>query len=327
MRFVKVLIPLYGGLVFVCHSSASPEFDHMIDEIKRKLQHFFPGELFSAKSVEDDLANGVILSGKEPILPYLQTALLDEKVLEVQLDGMPMVYFSRLKDDIPEPAEVEVDGEQVLILPETKEGEYLATMHHIVTLPLEPGLGNLHLRYSNDIILRMFTNTYAVEMATTFKDLTTVEDIPVLRLAFPSLARIVRNAREYRAKVPDSLNFLISLEIDDESSELDTIPVNISIRGLSFSVNKKEQKLFKINSLYSMKLFVEDELLIRINGTVKHLARIRKRSGIEYICGIEFDFRTKTHAAVIESIVAMVQRAHLKELAEKSHATGIHLIT
>ncbi len=58
-------------------------------------------------------------------------------------------------------------------------------MSHIVTLPLEPGLGNLHLRYSRDIILRMFTNTYAVEMATTFEDLTKVEDIPVLRLAFP----------------------------------------------------------------------------------------------------------------------------------------------
>jgi len=298
----------------------------MIDEIKRKLQHFFPGEQFSAKSVEDDLANGVILSGKEPILPYLQTALLDEKVLEVQLDGMPMVYFSRLKDDIPEPAEIEVDDEKLLIQPESKEGEYLAAMSHIVTLPLEPGLGNLHLRYSHDIILRMFTNTYAVEMATTFEDLTKVQDIPVLRLAFPNLARIVRNAREFRAKVPDSLNFVSSLEIDVESPEMDTRPVNVSIRGLSFSVNKKDQRLFKVNTLYSLKLFVEDELLIRIDGTVKHLARIRKRLGIEYICGIEFDFRTKTQAAVIESIVAMVQRAHLKELAEKSDASGINLI-
>ena len=298
----------------------------MIDEIKRKLQHFFPGERFSGKSIEEDLANGVILSGKEPILPYLQSALLDEKVLEVQLDGMPMVYFSRLKDDCPEPNEIEVDGEKILIQQENSEGEYLTTMSHIVTLPLEPGLGNLHLRYSNDIILRMFTNTFAVEMATTFEDLTKIQDLPVLRLAFPNLARIIRNAREFRAKVPDSLNFFISLEIDDESPELETRPVDISIRGLAFSIRKKEQKLFKINTLYSLKLFVEDELLIRITGTVKHLARIRKRSGIEYLCGMEFDFRTKTQAAVIESIVAMVQRAHLKELAEKSDATGLNLI-
>lgn len=298
----------------------------MIDDITRKLQLFFPDERFSAKTVEEDLANGVILSGKEAILPYLQTALLDEKVLEVQLDGMPMVYFSRLKDGIPVPFEANVAADTYATQYETAEGEYLAAMSNIVTLPLEPGLGNLHLRYSSRIILRMFTSTFAVEMATTFEDLAKVHDIPVLCLAFPELGRIVRNAREFRAKVPDSLNFVASLEIDDETPEMDTRPVSVSIRGLSFSVNKKEQKLFKVNTLYSLKLFIEDELLIRIDGTVRHLARIRKRSGIEYLCGIEFDFQTKTQAAVIESIVAMVQRAHLKELAEKSDATGINLI-
>jgi hypothetical protein len=298
----------------------------MIDDIQRKLQLYFPGEQFSAKTVEEDLANGVVLSGKVAILPYLQSALLDEKVIEVQLDGMPMVYFSRLKDDIPDPVEIEVDGKTLLALPETEEGEYLTAMSHVVTLPIEPGLGNLHLRYSRNIVLRMFTSNFAVEMVTTFDDLAQVQDVPVLRLAFPELARIVRNVREFRAKVPESMNFMLSMAIDDESPEMETRPVNISIRGLTFAVKKKEQKLFKIQSVYSLKLFVDDELLIRIDGTIKHLSRIRKRLGIEYTCGIEFDFRTKTQNAVIESIVALVQRVHLKELAEKSAATGINLI-
>ena len=299
----------------------------MTQEIQRKLQIFFPGEQFSAETIEDDLAKGVILTERESILPYLQTALFDEKVLEVQLDGMPMVYFSRLQDDIPDPVEADINGETVLEQPEYEEGAYLSAMGHIVTLPLEPGLGNLHLRHSSCIVLRMFTSTYAVEIATTFLELTKVHDIPVLRLAYPELARIAPNVREFRAKVPDSLNIVASLAIDDESPELDTRPVNVSIRGLSFAVNKKEQKLFKVNTLYSLKLFVDDELLIRIDGTVKHLSRIRKRFGIEYLCGIEFDLQTKTQTAVIESIVAMVQRSHLKELADKSYATGINLIT
>jgi hypothetical protein len=298
----------------------------MIDDIQRKLQLFFPGEQFSAKAVEEDLANGVIVSGKEAVLPYLQSALLDEKVIEMQLDGMPMVYFSRLKDDIPDPVEVEMDGKSVLAQPASEEGEYLLAMSHLVTLPIEPGLGNLHLRYSRFIILRMFTSNFAVEMVTTFEDLAQVQDIPVLRLAFPELARIVHNAREFRAKVPDSMNFMISIGMDDESPEMETRPVNISIRGLTFAVKKKEQKLFKINTIYSLKLFIDDELLIRIDGTIRHLSKIRKRLGIEYTCGMEFDFRTKTQNAVIESIVALVQRVHLKELAEKSDATGINLI-
>lgn len=298
----------------------------MTVDIIQKLRLFFPGELFSAKTVEEDLASGVLLTDKESILPYLQTALLDEKVLEVQLDGMPMVYFSRLKDGIPVPIEADMDDDTYLTQYKTEEGEYIAAMSNIVTLPLEPGLGNLHLRYSSRIVIRMFTSNFAVEMATTFEDLAKVNDIPVLCLAFPELARIIHNAREFRATVPESLNFVSSLAIDDEEQEMNTKPVNVSIRGLSFSVKKKEQKLFKVNTVCSLKLFMEDELLIRIDGTVRHLAKIRKRSGIEYICGIEFDFQTKTQTAVIESIVAMVQRAHLKELAEKSDATGINLI-
>ncbi len=304
---------------------AASKPEHMTDEIYRKLQRFFPGNRFSAKSIDEDLANGVILAGKEAILPYLQTALLDEKVLEVQLDGMPMVYFSRLKDDAPSYDDTE--GDAIRSMFQTEDGGYLAAMSHLITLPLEPGLGNMHLRYSQAIIIRMFTNTLAVEMATTFEDLATVDDIPVLRLAFPDLAIIDSETREFRAKVPDSLAFVVSITLDDDSFEIDTRPINISIRGLMFAVSKKEQKLFNLNNHYSLKLFVEDELLLRIDGSIRHLSRIRKRSGIEYVCGIEFLFRSKTHSAVIESIVAMVQRAHLKELAEKSSITGINLVT
>lgn len=309
----------------------------MIDDIKRKLQQLFPGELFSAKTIEEDLANGDILTSKEAILPYLQTALFDEKVLEVQLDGRPMVYFSRLKDGIPTPLDEE-EGEEATEEggegsevdagegTTTAEGAFIAAMNHIVTLPLEPGLGNLHLRLSTAIVLRMFTNTLAIEFATSFVDLAKVHDIPVLLLAFPNLARIVREAREYRAKVPDSLDLMLALEVDEDSPEVETRPVSVSIRGISFAATKYEQRRFKINTAYSMKLFLEDELLVRIEGNIRHLSKIRKRSGIEYICGVEFNFQTKIQATVIESIVATVQRAHLKELSEKSHVTGIRLI-
>lgn len=298
----------------------------MTEDIKKQLQHFFPGETFADEVLETALDNGEIVTDKEKILPFLQTALFDEKVLEVELDGMPRVYFSRLKDDVPDPIPDEVEGQIVYSQPDYEQGEYLIGMSHIVTLPLEPGLGNLHLRQSGFIVLRMFTNTFAVEMGTNFEDLAKVQEIPVLRLAFPVLARIVRNAREFRAKVPESLNFVLSIETDEESPELIVVPVNISIKGMSFSVSKANQKMFKINEPYSFKLYLDDELRASLGGTVKHLSRIRKKGGIEYVCGVEFDLPTKTMAAVIESIVATVQRAHLKELADKSAASGINLI-
>ena len=74
------------------------------------------------------------------------------------------------------------------------------------------------------------------------------------------------------------------------------------------------------------KLYLEDELLICLDGTVRHLSKIRKQNGIEHICGVKFALSSRTSNAVVESVVARVQRAHLKELAEKSKATGIDLI-
>lgn len=269
------------------------------------------------------MTRGEILVEGNLILPYLQTALLDEKVVEVQLDGLPTVYFSRLKDH---PEAVAESGEEE-DSSESREGGYLEALTHLIALPLEPGLGNLHLRNSHSILLRMFTNKLAVEMASSFVELTSVEEIPVLRLAFPRVARLVANAREYRAKVPDALNIVLVVSLDDEDdTELEARPVDVSIRGLSLSVGKKEQRLFNLFQPYSLKLFVDDELLIRIDATVRHLSRLRKRNSIEYVCGFEYEFRTKTQAAVIESIVALVQRAHLKELATKAEVSGFTLI-
>jgi len=295
-----------------------------VDELQHLLQQAFP-EPPTPQEAEAAIANGDLLVDPVEILPYLQTALLDEKVLEVQLDGLPTVYFSRLKDH-PE-AMGEAKDEEASD-GEPRQGGYLAAMDHLIALPLEPGLGNLHLRNSRAILLRMFTNKLAVEMASTFLDLATVEEIPVLRLAFPRLARLGANVREYRAKVPDSLNIFLTLTLDEqEDSEIEARPADVSIRGLSLSMKKAEQRQLKLHNPYSLKLYIDDELLIRIDATVRHLSRLRKRTSVEYICGLEYEFRSKTQTAVIESIVALVQRAHLKELAAKAEVSGITLIT
>jgi hypothetical protein len=295
----------------------------MIDDIEKQLHLFFPGHSFTTPAIEAGLKKGHILIEKGKILPFLQTALFDDKVLEVELDGKGLVYFSRLKDDYSDFIE---DEEEPASTDEYNQGDYLTALSHIVTLPLEPGLGSLHLRHSLFIVLRMFTRDFAVEMATTFEELTKVGDLPVLRLSFPSLARIIRNARQFRAKVPESLDFVVSIEFAEDLPELETTAIDISIKGMAFSVSKDEQKMFLPGAKHALKLYINDELLVRITGTVKHLSRVRKRAGIEYICGMEFDLTTQTLAAVVESIVASVQRAHLKDLAEKSDTCGINLI-
>lgn len=296
----------------------------MINDIQQQLCHFFPGQNFPEQEVEEGLEKGEIFIEKLKIVPFLQTALFDEKVLEVELDGKPRVYFSRLLDDLPGHTEEEdeiVPGED-----DYSPGDYLTKLNHIVTLPLEPGLGNLHLRYSRFIILRMFTNTYAVEMGTTFEDLTKVGELPVLKLSFPKLAKINRNAREFRAKVPEVMDFTVLIKMGEKHPTINTTPLDISIKGMSFSMTQDEQKLFIPDAVHSLQLHLKDELVAELDGTVKKLSKVRKKDGIEYICEVEFDLITPTVAAVIETTVASVQRAHLKDLAEKSDASGIKLI-
>jgi hypothetical protein len=298
----------------------------MIDEIRQKFQFFFPRENFSTSAINEGLEKGTLLQGGEALLLYLQTALVDEKILEIELDGLPTVYFSRLKDDatfLQDDASDSV-GEETSRL---SDGSYLLAMSHLITLPLEPGLGNLSLRQSVSIVIRMFTSNHAIEMATRFRELATIDDLPVLKLEYPELARIVYDVREFRAKVIDSFDFTVAIEDAEGEPILETRPVNISIRGISIGMKKKEQKLFRLSEVYTLKFYINDELMLRIDSSVRHLAKIRKRLTIEYVCGMEFDFRSKTQTSVVESIVATVQRAHLKELAEKSDATGLRLVT
>jgi len=299
----------------------------MIDDIKKQLSTYFPVQSFSDSAIEKGLARGEILTEKEEILPFLQTALVDEKVLEVELDGVPQVYFSRLKDDIPLTFETE-ESDDSLLLEEVEYnlGDYLTQLSHIVTLPLEPGLGNLYLRQSRFIVLRMFINTFALELVSIFEDLAKVGDLPVLKLSFPLLAKKVDNAREFRAKVPDSFDFMVGIGFDDELPELSASPVDIGNRGMALAVSKEEQKMFQMGSHHSIKLYVQDELQAALQVRVRHLSRVRKKVGIEYVCGVEFELTTRTLAAAIESIVASVQRAHLKDLADKADATGFSLI-
>jgi hypothetical protein len=298
----------------------------MINDIQQQLRHFFPGQNFPEQEVEEGLEKGEIFIEKMKILPFLQTALFDEKVLEIELDGKPRVYYSRLQDDLPDHTEDEEEDDFFPDEDEYSPGDYLTKMNHIVTLPLEPGLGNLHLRYSRFIVLRMFTNTYAIEMGTTFEDLTKVGELPVLKLSFPKLAKISRNVREFRAKVPEVMDFTVLIKMGQKLKTITTTPLDISLKGMSFAMTQDEQKLFLPDAVHPLQLYLNDELVAGLDGTVNKLSKVRKKGSIEYICEVEFDLTTPTLAAVIETTVASVQRAHLKDLAEKSDASGIKLI-
>jgi hypothetical protein len=298
----------------------------LFERVQKKLSLFFPDMVYTREIVAESLEAGEIFFKSIDVLPYLQTALFDEKIIEVELDGMSRVYFGRIHDDLPDLVPTEVDGETVMTEPKYQPGEYLKQMSHIISLPLEPGIGNLNIRSTNKILLRMFTTSYAVELGTFFQDITTVRELPVLRLAFPVIGRLVRGAREFRAKVPEKMDLKVLVVGKRKQNSVTTRIVDVSASGMSFSIKKNQQEFFRINEVRTFEFIIDGLMVVRLNGNIRHVSKIRGKKGTEYICGVQFDLITRSLASKIESIVASVQRAHLKELSDKSMASGLDLI-
>ncbi len=300
----------------------------LLQNIQKQIALFFPEDAYSYtfQVVEDAMDSGDLMLEPSSMLSYLQTALLDDKILEVELDGMTRVYFSRLYDDLPDLEEREEDGEILLTEPEYTTGDYLKLTTHIICLPLEPGMGNLHIRDATKVMIRFFTSSSAIEFGTFFQDLAMVRELPVLRLSFPVIGRLVRGTRAFRAKVPESMDFSLIIQGNKQRPKIQTKPVDISVNGMAIQIQKKEQYLFQEDEVCTIHCSLDGELKIKVDGTIRHISKIRKKEGIQYRFGIKFDIASRAIAATIESLVASTQRAHLKELSEKSEESGITLV-
>jgi hypothetical protein len=298
----------------------------LFERVQKRLSLFFPDMMYTRETVAESLEKGEIIFKSTDILPYIQTALFDEKIVEVELDGITRVYFSKIHDDLPDMVSTEVDGETVMMEPKYKQGAYLQKMTHIISLPLEPGIGNVNIRFTKKILFRMFTTSYAVELGTFFQDITLVREMPVLRLAFPVIGRIVHGAREFRAKVPEKMDLKVIVVGKRKQDSVTSRIIDVSASGMSFSIKKNQQEFFRVNEIRTLELVIDGMMMARLNGNVRHVSKIRGKKGTEYICGIKFDLITRSLASKVESIVASVQRAHLKELSDKSIASGLDLI-
>lgn len=296
-------------------------------QIKRalkRLQIFFPGEPYTPESVEELLAKEDVFLGLGAMLQYLQSALLDNKILEVNVDANPRTFFTRLHDAPPE-RDPEAEEEEGIKKP-YRENSYLENLSHVVTLPLEPGVGNFVLRQSKCIILRMFTSLYSVELGTTFQDVILINDVPMLRLNFPAIGRIVRGAREFRAKVPKRLDLQLTILPSRKRKKLDCPIQDVSNHGISFLVGRDGYKLLNIEDAIMVKIFLDGKLLVIIGGTIRHLSKMRAGKSLQFLCGIQLDLENKMLASAIESLVAQVQRAHLQEISQLSEDSGFNLI-
>ncbi|MDO8947447.1 MAG: hypothetical protein Q7U88_09855 [Desulfocapsaceae bacterium] len=298
-----------------------------LQNILKKLALFFPNQSpnYTLQSVEEGLDAREILIKGEDILPSLQTAFFDDKIVEVELNGIPRVYFSRIHDHTPDLEEVEEEGEIVLKEADYKSGDYLKEMTRVISLPLEPGMGNMHIRNSEKVLLRLFTSKYALELGAYFEEMILVRELPVLRLSYPVIGRMVPGVRAFRAKVPNTLNLLVIVAGKTATPEMYCKAVEVSADGMSFLIKKDEQQYFSNGESRSLQFILDEISYSTVTGIVRHVSKIRGKGGTEFRCGVEFELTTRALAASIETLVATIQRTHLQELTLKSEELGIDL--
>lgn len=297
---------------------AHDDSDKNLEQIHNRFTAFFPTEHFSSEQLSDLLESGDIFSQQVDILTYLQAALLEEKVLEVEIDDLTRIYSCRLYDNFPDLVEEEEDGVVKLVEPDYSAGEYLKNMSFFNSWPLEPAIGNLTIRNSKRVLFRLFTPSYAVELGTCFRGLVDVRDIPVLRFDYPIIGRIVRGTRAYRAKIPKEMNFITTVLDQNSQKVLSLRVIDISVRGMGFQIEKEQQSIFAEYEDRIFDLIINDVSTISLKGNLRHISKIRGKNGTEYICGTNFDLANREVASKIETIVAQVQRDYLKELSDLS---------
>jgi hypothetical protein len=304
---------------------AQDQTQSLSKRILERLSLFFGDIVYTVETLEEELDNGNVMYKPSDILPYLQTAFIDEKFVEVEINGITQVYFSRVHDHPPDPPQND-EIDETDAAKKYNPGDYLKKMSHLIMLPLEPGMGNYNIRYSNRVLLRFFTSSYAVEVGTFYQDQEMIQDLPVLRLDYPVIARIVRGSREFRAKVPKKMDIKLMIIGKRKQKTTTTQLLNVSVSGFAFAIRKEQQQDFVIDEQRSMEIIINDMMELRITGTIRHISKIRGKKGTEFHCGVQADLPTRAVAARLEEIVATVQRAHLRELAELSTDSGITLI-
>lgn len=307
---------------------ANAKTESLSQRIVNRLNLHFSDVVYTQSMLEEELDSGDIFYKPADILPFLQTAFMDEKFVEVEMSGITQVYFTKIHDHPPESTE---DEEEEDTGPGDKKqeynpGDYMKDMSHLITLPLEPGMGNYSIRYADRVLLRFFTSSYAVELGTFYQNQEIVKGLPVLRLDYPVIGRIVRGSREFRAKVPSKMDIKLMIIGKRKQKTVTTKLLNISVSGFAFSIQKEQQNDFIVDEERSMEVIINDVMELRVQGTIRHISKIRGKKGTEYLCGVKADLVTRALAARLEEIVAAVQRAHLRELAQLSTESGIKLI-
>ncbi|MCK5069057.1 MAG: PilZ domain-containing protein [Desulfocapsa sp.] len=294
-------------------------------KLKETLNSFFPEANYSEKSIASGLESGDIINSTASLANCLQSALHDESLVEVELGGLTRLFFCRILDHPPELQEEEMDSDMDLSEEEYVKGAYLSQSDHVIITPLEPAIGNCTICSTPQVLIRILTSRAAIEFCCFFHEKTRIKNMPVLSCSFPIVARQVKGAREYRAKIPKEMQFDVQVTRTTTNDTFSTRPMDMSINGACFYDPAEKKSDLQLDETIQLKILANNETIVSLDAHIRHITRLRDAKGLQYVFGVQFDLASQELATDIEKLVAGIQRMRLRELSDIADEFGVDL--
>ncbi|PHR29919.1 MAG: hypothetical protein COA36_03460 [Desulfotalea sp.] len=297
------------------------------DTILSHLQDFFPLDNYSSGNIPHLVDIDKLDTSKQSLANILKGALLDETILEVQINNLETVYFCRVLDNPFEETLAEDGVTNNLKDPDYETGSYLNNHEYLFLTPLEPSQGNYLISASegnnSKLILKIISSGTAIEIGCYFEGRTTINDIPALKVSFPLVSKNSKQAREFRAKVPKAMKFMVTIE-RTKKKPIITTPLNISLNGMSLLDPMGRKSNIQVDEKVFCSIQIPRAKPLLIEASIMHATNLRDSNGIQYCFGIKFIFSNLSAKSEIEKIVGLVQRTHLRELADLEEQFGVY---
>ncbi|MBU0664496.1 MAG: PilZ domain-containing protein [Proteobacteria bacterium] len=269
-----------------------------------------------------------IITDANRIQRHLQTALLEEEVVEVQMQDRSRTFFSHMVDELPPLEEfTEEDGSVILQEPEYQEGSYLQRRELLLIAPMEPVNGNGLIRRSQQVFFRFPIGTNSLECTSRFLAIQTVRGNPFIALEFPTSCQELTQRRYYRSKLLIENLSKVIVHLPDKEVAICSL-LDIGVNGLAFE-NPWPPPRLSLGMHVSIQLEIPDFPSYRLSGVVRTLINCRKKKDCHAVscrCGIQFSVEDIQVANQPERAVAAIQRGHLRILRERADEAGIELM-
>lgn len=295
-------------------------------ELLSELQIFYPGNDYSPKNIEELINSDKLDISPESIINTLKGALFDETIMEVELDSRHQVFFARVLDNPFDDSVTDDAGNFIDEDPDYERGSYLEYQEKLFITPLEPSRGNIILSsFAHPdvrVLLRIISSGNSVELCCYYETRILLGDMPCLQLTFPQFAVKSTKAREFRAKVPKEMSFKVTVE-RTKKQPFTTMPLNISLNGLALLDPMERKSNLTVGEEIVCTIQLPAEEPITLDAKIIHVTNLRDSQGTQFCFGIQFVFQNQAEQSAIENIMAIVQRKHLRELADIEMAFGV----